>query len=771
MCFTSVAQVLEGDVINSQSREGIVNVNVSINNTGIGTVTDSTGHYRITGIPQGRHKVVFSCIGFENTVKEVNINSAGVKKLNVLMSRTDVQLEEIQITASAERQVIREVKQQGVPVTVIDGKQLSGRGTSLSEVLNHQTSVKTRNTGGYGSQTKVNVRGLEGNRVQIYMDGYPLNTPDGNFSINDIPLQFIDRIEIYKGIVPPEFGGDGLGSAVNVVTIDADQDYYDAAYRIQSYGVHDGNITLRRYFEKIHTAGTLFIGGALARNDYTMNSPYTEGLKIKRDHDRLKMLDFAVGLNFMHNWFDESKIELLGYLNNKQQQGIQTNIRHTYTKALTLGANTNLEKHGFFLPNLDMKFYGAYLFINSALIDTSSFLYDFYGNKYPNSYGGEIGSIPNLSDDYTHDLRYNLNLKYKIIENKMSVNFNSDFRYVNMVMNDTVAERFVKKHTSGLSSSVIGVISSLALENKWFDKRLTSVLTGRHYNYGINGKSVDLMYGGNGDTPVLTDRSENKFGYSLALKYDLTKTWFAKLAAEHNYRLPRYEEILGDRVSVMTSPALEPEEAFNYNIGILFDKYYNRYSRLQFEANTYYSEVKNMMYLLAQAGYSKYQNLGQAMLYGIDAEIKWDINESWFVSFNATWQKTLDYSKYVFGTNTPSMTYKMQVPHIPVLYFNWMVDYRKDNPFNLKGQYTRIYYEGGYTDKYYYGYELSRNQDYSIPSTCLHTIGMEYGFFNRKIILGAECHNLFNTEEMNNFNYPLAGRTFSLKIRVTTLKW
>lgn len=64
---------------------------------------------------------------------------------------------------------------------------------------------------------------MEGNRVQIYMDGYPLNTPDGNFSINDIPLQFIDRIEIYKGIVPPEFGGDGLGSAVNVVTIDTDK--------------------------------------------------------------------------------------------------------------------------------------------------------------------------------------------------------------------------------------------------------------------------------------------------------------------------------------------------------------------------------------------------------------------------------------------------------------------------------------------------------------------------------------------------------------------
>src|SRR5699024_5014812 len=114
---------------------------------------------------------------------------------------------------------IHDVKRQGTPVAVIDGKQLAGRGTTITEVLNHQTGVKLRQTGGVGNQTKVNIRGLEGNRVQIYMDGYALNTPDGSFSINDIPLQFIDRIEIYKGIVPPEFGGDGLGSAINVVTI------------------------------------------------------------------------------------------------------------------------------------------------------------------------------------------------------------------------------------------------------------------------------------------------------------------------------------------------------------------------------------------------------------------------------------------------------------------------------------------------------------------------------------------------------------------------
>ena len=135
---------------------------------------------------------------------------------------------------------------------------------------------------------------------------------------------------------------------------------------------------------------------------------------------------------------------------------------------------------------------------------------------------------------------------------------------------------------------------------------------------------------------------------------------------------------MGDRVTTLTSTELKAEQANNYNLGIMFDRYYNANSRLQFESNGYIMQVKNMMYLTSVVGYSKYQNLGEALLYGVDGEIKWDIDRNWFVSFNATWQKSLDYSKYIAGTNTESETYKMQLPHIPILFFNWMLDYRNN---------------------------------------------------------------------------------------------
>ena len=55
----------------------------------------------------------------------------------------------------------------------------------------------------------MSIHGLEGKRVAIYIDGFPLNSPDGSFDINDIPIDAIKYIEIYKGIVPAEYGSTG----------------------------------------------------------------------------------------------------------------------------------------------------------------------------------------------------------------------------------------------------------------------------------------------------------------------------------------------------------------------------------------------------------------------------------------------------------------------------------------------------------------------------------------------------------------------------------
>ncbi|MDR0505961.1 MAG: TonB-dependent receptor [Dysgonamonadaceae bacterium] len=681
---------------------------------------------------------------------------------------TTLLLNEVTIEARQERKALKEARQQGVPVSVIDGKALAGRGTSISEVINHQTGVKVRRTGNAAGDTKINVRGLEGNRVQIYMDGFALNTPDGSFSINDIPLQFIDRIEIYKGVVPPEFGGDGLGSAINIVTIDAQGSFYDAWYAAKSYGGNEGSLLYKHYFPKAKMYSAVMIGGEHSLNNYTMQSPFVDGLTIKRDHDRFRKLDGAWTLEFKDAYFDEFEIENVFFTSDRQIQGVQTNIQHAVSSGWLAGTTPKLEKHGFLTGKLDMKFIGFAAFGINHMNDTSSYIYNFDGTRLPNSYRGELGSIPNLSNDKLQDYRYTLNLKYHLAANTR-LNLNNDFRFVTTEFNDPEADRYKQANYSGYSADVTNIISSMNLEQRLWNK-LTLLLTARNYYYRVAGQTVDLTYGMSADA-VEADESKSVWGYSLAAKYDFTRSWLLKLALEHNYRLPRSEELLGDRVKTVPNTKLRPEQADNYNLGVMFDRYYSNFTRLQFEANVYLMNVTDMMMLRSSNGFLSNYNLGKTQLYGADAEVKWDINRDWFVMFNATYQKSIDKMRYVPGSNTPSVTYDKQMPHIPIFFLNWSLDYRKDNLFGGKGQYNRFYYEGGYTDKYYYGYALTASQNYIIPSSCIHTVGAEYAVLDRRLLLSLECHNLLNAKELTNLNYPLAGRTIQAKIRVTTLKW
>lgn len=126
------------------------------------------------------------------------------------------ELEEVSIVAK--RSEIREMREAAMPVSVVSVKQLEGTTTNINDALARTTGVTVRNTGGVGSASRISVRGLEGKRMGIYIDEAAMGQFSDYMSLNDVPTDMIERIEIYKGIVPYRFGGSALGGAVNVVT-------------------------------------------------------------------------------------------------------------------------------------------------------------------------------------------------------------------------------------------------------------------------------------------------------------------------------------------------------------------------------------------------------------------------------------------------------------------------------------------------------------------------------------------------------------------------
>lgn len=97
-------------------------------------------------------------------------------------------------------------------VTVLDLQQDYGRGEQLADVLARAPGVAVRRTGALGSFTSISIRGLGGRNVALVLDDQPLtNVTLGPIDVALLPLESIDRAEVYRGAAPARYSGPLAG--------------------------------------------------------------------------------------------------------------------------------------------------------------------------------------------------------------------------------------------------------------------------------------------------------------------------------------------------------------------------------------------------------------------------------------------------------------------------------------------------------------------------------------------------------------------------------
>ncbi len=115
---------------------------------------------------------------------------------------------------------------EGVPVedrtvfsTVIDTSEKTAELDTLTDVLAESVGVQVRRLGGLGSFSTLSIRGSNPGQVQFYIDGVPLSRAQNEVvNLSDLPLDAVERVEVYRSFVPIAFSRAGPGGAVNIVT-------------------------------------------------------------------------------------------------------------------------------------------------------------------------------------------------------------------------------------------------------------------------------------------------------------------------------------------------------------------------------------------------------------------------------------------------------------------------------------------------------------------------------------------------------------------------
>ena len=720
-----------------------------------GTTTDNKGIARLSAPSNQKLMLMVSFVGYQTIIDTIITNQ---KHYTLKLFPEPIDLADVVIVRKTRAQVLRESPE---AVSVIDAKELQGRSISLETVLNKTIGLKVGQTGGLGSSSRIIVHGLEGNRIQILWDGIPMSNSDGAFSLDEIPIDIIERIEVYKSIIPARFGCDGLGGAINIVTKEFSTDYLDASYEFGSYQTHKGSVFSRKNFPK---SGILIgMGGyyTTAKNDYSFRVPERENLLVKRDHDRFQSYMLKGKIAFTKLWFDEISTEF-GYYNRFNEiQGILKNIQHAENQSGMFMLENKLIKSGILNDRLNLESHLSLSHMTNNFVDIAQVNYDFEGNIYPSPNGmGETGEVPHNSNDKSLEINERINFDYKLSANQ-SLNLNTLINYAQRQPNDEIASQHAGFVIGGFPSKKTSVISGLTWDTKLFDRKLTNMFSAKYFH--LHSEIEDLTSYEMIEAPKKKNNTTSQIGWIEAMKYEAFRGFHLKASYQRAIRLPNSQELFGDGIITFPAAGLKPEKSHNFNLGFLIDKNdILGLSRLQFEVNGFYMQISDMIKLMKQHMAAGYVNAEKVHIKGIETELKLDITPTVYAYGNLTYQDLRDVLNYLPGTQAPNPTKGLRLPNIPYLFANFGAEYHRDQLF--KNWHIKAFWDGKFTEEFFYFWELTELQKRRIPRSFVNDIGLLLTYKN-KYSVALECHNMMNKEVWDQFRQPLAGRTFHLKFR------
>jgi Outer membrane receptor proteins, mostly Fe transport len=722
-------------------------------------VTDAKGNWHLNT----KHRIsalTVSYVGYKTkTMQSLRYDG---KPISVRLQIDETNLEGVVVVAKREERALRE---SAMPISVISMRQLQGTASSIDEVLSRTTGVTLRNMGGLGSASRISLRGLEGKRMGVYIDEIPFGEMSDFISINDIPTDMIERVEVYKGIVPYKFGGSAMGGAVNVVLKEYPPKYFDASYEVGSYNSHMLSTVFKRTLSDL---GLQFgLGGTFAYSDnnYKMELPHYKERTVRRDHDQFKKAILGGSLKATKWWFDEVKLELAGTYIRREIQGFEWNVREAFTLSKGLALASTFKRADFFIPGLDLDASMGVVFGQNGLTDKARHRYDWDGKEYPSgsSYGGELSNIPSDGTNRTVNIVDKLNLNYTV-DRHQAINLNLFHSYAYRNPTDTLMDRALG-YKANFKSHMNSLTAGASYDVTLLDDRLQNALTAKYYNYRSHSKVIGTI-SQNDLKDVQTNR--HFLGWSEAIRYRFTPDFLIKASYADEVRIPTSEELLGNGYSISASTDLRPEHSRGGNIGLVYRKVSPSSGRLiEAEVNAFSSYLTDMIRFMPGLipSMSCYRNFGSVRTWGIEGEVKWDALPWLYLYGNATYQDLRDTRRTIPSTNVANPTYLKRMPNIPYLLANTGLELHKENLFGGQGYNSRLMLDASYVHQYFYDFEVSQYQERKIPTALRLDLGLEQSLRNNQWTITFKVKNLTNQRQMSEFNHPLPGINFSVKLR------
>jgi|LSQX01.2.fsa_nt_gb outer membrane receptor for ferrienterochelin and colicins len=206
-----------GHVIDAETGEHLPYAFIFLSDLDKHTQSDSTGHYMLTNLPEGRHKVKVSVMGYLVHQGFIYAERGKTIEYNFALSKGENQIEEIVVTGNRYYTKKRET---GQIVNVTSPKLFaSTMAVNPAGVLDFQPGSRVEFNCTNCGLPSLRINGLGGEYTQILLDSRPIFSPLSMvYGLEQLPSSMIERVETVRGGGSALFGSNAIAGTVNIIT-------------------------------------------------------------------------------------------------------------------------------------------------------------------------------------------------------------------------------------------------------------------------------------------------------------------------------------------------------------------------------------------------------------------------------------------------------------------------------------------------------------------------------------------------------------------------
>lgn len=745
----------------SAGEEPIVGAVVQLKELKKYAVADAQGNFSLL-VPYRKAPYTFTIesMGYK-TQEQTLIVAQPVVVLNVAMEEEITALTGITVEAITP---IKQVEKSAYNVAAIDATKLTHLNSNAADMLAKASGVKVRETGGVGAESQINLNGFTGQHVRTFVDGVPISRAS-SFQIGNIPTELIDRIEIYKGVVPVTFGSDALGGAVNIVTRRSNAQYANLSYTFGSFNTHKSTLNVGAPLTD-NIGIELNVYQNYSDNSYKVLTHYldlTKGIYskdkqwFKRFHDRYHNEVIIGKVNiFKEPWADKLSFSLNYNQEYKQIQNanlMQIVFGGKYQTSYTYSTGIEYEKKNL-LKGLSFSVVGRYDLTTTNVVDEENRIYSWDGSyrikptkgeaMYQNTvFEGKTAYVAAhldywLSEKHFLQLTHTFSHYYRLTKSQLFTPFSSDADFM---------DRINQKNITGLSYKYVP-------NDQW-----TVLAFGKYYTAKVTGPAV---VSGHGYLSVYEDHTErtNALGVGIGSSYEFSKELLAKLSYEKSYRLPNDRELFGDGDLEIGANQLRPEHSENLNVNLSWQPETNGHALLA-EGGFALRYIQDYIIRnVASTGAATSKNHGKVLTLGGDFTLRYFYQKTFSVGGNLSYMDMRNRERK--NTNgADSVTYGDRVPNMPYLFGSADATYTFDSLLTQDDGLT-LGYNLAYTHEFFLSWQ-SEGAKITVPTQLSHDLSLTYTAPRNKYTLSVEVKNFTDALLYDNYSLQKAGRAFYVK--------